>query len=95
MPATVKDRDSMAEIEAAMGKANEGLLEAANSLDLDRMCALPRGPKGPFEAPAGVLLLQILLHGQHHRAQNASRLRELGVEPPMTDFILCYALGKP
>jgi len=95
MPATVKDRESMDEIEMAMGKANENLLEALSSLDLDRMCALPRGPKGPFEAPAGVLLLQVLMHGQHHRGQNAARMRELGARPPMTDFVLWYALGKP
>jgi len=94
-PATMKDRDSMEEIEAAMRQANESLVEAVGSLDLDRMMALPRGPKGPFEAPAGVLLLQVIMHGQHHRGQNASRMRELGAKPPMTDFILWYALGKP
>ena len=94
-PATMKDQQSMDEIEAAMARANESLLEAAGSLDPDRMCSLPRGPRGPFEAPAGMLLLQILLHSQHHRAQNASRMRELGVKPPMTDFILWYAEGKP
>jgi len=95
MPETIKDRDSMDEIEAALRKANEGLLEAVGTLDLGRMCSLPRGPKGPFEAPAGVLLLQVMMHGQHHRAQNASRMRELGAKPPMTDFVLWYALGKP
>jgi len=95
MPTTIKDRDSTEEIETAMKQANESLLEAVSSLDLDRMCSLPRGPKGPFEAPAGVLLLQVITHGQHHRAQNASRMRELGARPPMTDFVLWYALGKP
>jgi uncharacterized damage-inducible protein DinB len=59
------------------------------------MIALPRGPKGPFEAPASVLLLQALLHGQHHRGQNAARMRELGAAPPMTDYVVWYALGRP
>jgi hypothetical protein len=95
MPATMKDRDSMDEVETAMRLANESLLEAVSSLDLDRMCPLPRGPKGPFGAPAGVLLLQVMTHGQHHRGQNAARMRELGAKPPVTDFILWYALGKP
>jgi len=93
--ARMKDRESIEEIETAMGKAVEGLTGALASVDLEKKIALPRGPKGPFEAPAGVLLLQALMHGQHHRGQNASRMRELGVTPPMTDFIVWYALGRP
>ena len=90
-----KERESMEEIQEAMQKAHEGMAEAVRSADLDKMIALPRGPKGPFEAPAGVLLLQALMHSQHHRGQNGSRMRELGVTPPMTDFVIWYALEKP
>ena len=90
--AGMKERESMEELEAAMRKANEGLTATLGSADLDKMIALPRGPKGPFEAPAGVLLLQALMHGQHHRGQNAARMRELGVTPPMTDFVIWYAM---
>ena len=82
-------------LEAAMRQALADLSAALGSADLQRMIALPRGPKGPFEAPAGVLLLQALLHSQHHRGQNASRMRQLGATPPMTDFIIWYALGRP
>ena len=77
-----KDRESAQELEAAMRLANQQLQMALESLDLDRMIALPRGPQGPFEAPAGVLLLQALTHSQHHRGQNASRMRTLGATPP-------------
>jgi uncharacterized damage-inducible protein DinB len=59
------------------------------------MIALPRGPQGPWEAPAGVLLLQAITRSQHHRGQNASRMRQLGAIPPMTDFVIWYALGRP
>jgi uncharacterized damage-inducible protein DinB len=59
------------------------------------MIALPRGPKEPFEAPAGVLLLQALTHSQHNRGQNASRMRQLGATPPMTDFVIWYAFRRP
>jgi uncharacterized damage-inducible protein DinB len=90
-----KERGSAEELESAMAKVREGLSAAIASVDLEKMIALPRGPKGPFEAPAGVLLLQAVTHGQHHRGQNASRMRELGVAPPMTDFIIWYALGRP
>jgi uncharacterized damage-inducible protein DinB len=93
--AGMKDVESSDELEAAMRQALADLTAALGSVDLRRMIALPRGPKGPFEAPAGVLLLQALLHSQHHRAQNASRMRQLGATPPMTDFIIWYALGRP
>jgi uncharacterized damage-inducible protein DinB len=33
-------------------------------------------------------LMQVVMHSQSHRGQCASRLRELGGEPPILDFIL-------
>ena len=39
-------------------------------------------------------MLQAALHSTHHRAQVSARLRELGVEPPTTDFIAWVWLGK-
>jgi uncharacterized damage-inducible protein DinB len=92
--AGMKDLESVEDIEAAMTKANERLIAALPSADLEKPISLPRGPKGPFQAPAGVLLLQALMHSHHHRGQNTSRMRELGVTPPMTDFIIWYALQR-
>jgi len=94
-PSGMKDTVPDDQLEAALGKANAELIEALNTLDLQKMIALPRGPQGPWEAPAGVLLLQAITHSQHHRAQNASRIRQLGATPPMTDFVIWYALGQP
>lgn len=94
-PAAMKNLESVGEIEAAMGEANQALAAALSSVDPASTIHLPRGPKGPFEAPAGVVLLQALMHSQHHRGQNAARMRILGVNPPMTDFILWHALGRP
>jgi len=93
--AGVKEAESIDALEAAMRQAHADLAAALESADLQKMIALPRGPKGPFEAPAGVVLLQVLTHSQHHRGQNASRMRQLGATPPMTDFVLWYALGRP
>jgi uncharacterized damage-inducible protein DinB len=90
-----KEIHSIDELEAAMGKGHGDFAATLESADLDKMIALPRGPKGPFEAPAGVLLLQALTHSQHHRGQNAARMRQLGVTPPMTDFVFWYAIGRP
>jgi uncharacterized damage-inducible protein DinB len=93
--AAMKEVVPIDELEAAMHRAHADLIAALESVDPDKVIALPRGPKGPFEAPAGVLLLQALMHSQHHRGQNASRMRQLGTTPPMTDFVLWYALGRP
>jgi hypothetical protein len=64
-------------------------------LACEMLQALPRGPKGPFEAPAGALLLQALLHSQHHRGQDAARMRALAATPPMTDYLIWCGLGRP
>jgi uncharacterized damage-inducible protein DinB len=92
---SMQDVEAADQLEAALATANADLLDALNTVDLERMIALPRGPKGPFEAPAGVLLLQAITHSQHHRGQNASRMRQLGATPPMTDFVVWYAVGRP
>lgn len=94
-PAAMKKDLPVGQLQEATGQANAQLLEAIGALDLEKMISLPRGPQGPWEAPAGVLLLQAVTHSQHHRGQNASRMRQLGVTPPMTDFVVWYALGRP
>ncbi|HEX2454386.1 MAG TPA: DinB family protein [Vicinamibacterales bacterium] len=40
-------------------------------------------------------LMQCVMHSQYHRGQNATRLRELGGSPPITDFILWLYRDKP
>ena len=94
-PSGMKDAVPFDQLEAALGQANAQLIEALNTVDLQKLIALPRGPQGPWEAPSGVLLLQAIMHSQHHRGQNASRMRQLGATPPMTDFVIWYALGRP
>lgn len=95
VPGTFTDPDSMQALEAAMQDAAEGMEQMLATSDLEKSIAIPRGPKGPFNAPVGVLLLQAIMHNQHHRGQNTARMRELGATPPMTDFVVWYALGKP
>ncbi|HWC95926.1 MAG TPA: DinB family protein [Candidatus Sulfopaludibacter sp.] len=94
-PATMKTSLPVEQLESSMQQAQSDLAAAVASADLSKMISLPRGPKGPFEVPAGVLLLQALTHSLHHRGQNGSRMRQLGVAPPMTDFIVWYATGRP
>jgi len=40
-------------------------------------------------------LTQAAMHSHYHRGQNATRLRELGGVPPMTDFIIWLRNGQP
>ena len=40
----------------------------------------------PLSITVAEALTQCVMHSQHHRGQNASRLRELGGEPPTTDY---------
>jgi len=40
-------------------------------------------------------VVQVAMHSAHHRAQVAARLREIGGEPPQTDFIVWGWLGRP
>jgi len=40
-------------------------------------------------------LAQCAMHSQWHRGQNATRLRELGAEPPPVDLIVRFWKGRP
>jgi uncharacterized damage-inducible protein DinB len=49
----------------------------------------------PHDATLGDTMLQVALHSTYHRGQVNLRLRQLGSETPMTDFIAWVWLGKP
>ena len=40
-------------------------------------------------------VLQLASHSTHHRGQVSARLRDLGGEPPITDFVAWIWAGKP
>ena len=69
---------------------------------LDELIALPwteiiekeiGGPVSP--ARLGELVYQVAAHTVHHRAQITRRIRELGADPPMVDYIGWVWRGKP
>jgi uncharacterized damage-inducible protein DinB len=43
----------------------------------------------------GETALQVALHSTYHRGQVNARLRELGGEPPLVDYIAWLWQGKP
>jgi uncharacterized damage-inducible protein DinB len=49
----------------------------------------------PLSLTVTEALTQMAMHSQHHRGQNASRLRELGAVPPTVDLIVWYWKGRP
>jgi uncharacterized damage-inducible protein DinB len=53
---------------------------------------LGREPAAPTLAET---LLQVVMHSTYHRGQVNARLRELGIEPPLTDYIAWIWFGRP
>ena len=75
---------------------------ALSNDDLDRVIHLPwaaqvsRNLGFEIANPSlGQTLLQVAAHSSYHRGQVNSRLRELGIDPPMTDFIAWVWARKP
>ncbi len=70
------------------------LLKAATPERLEEMIEIPWF-KPPAKISVRQALTQAAMHSHYHRGQNATRLRELGGIPPMTDFIAWLHKGKP
>ena len=49
----------------------------------------------PLTLTVAQALTQCAMHSHYHRGQNATRLRDLGGEPPPTDLILWQWKGRP
>lgn len=58
---------------------------------IDAAALLPVMQTGHFakiRPTVGEMMMQVVMHSQHHRGQVASRLRALGGAPPTVDFIM-------
>jgi uncharacterized damage-inducible protein DinB len=53
---------------------------------------LGRKPEGTL---VGNTVLQVVLHSMYHRGQVNARLREVGVAPPLVDYIAWLWIGRP
>ncbi len=49
----------------------------------------------PEVSTLGETALQVVMHSQYHRGQVNTRLREVGGEPPVVDYIAWVWLGRP
>ena len=84
---------------------HDAVMPFVEALDADRLDALFPLPwaaiveqslgRPPCPVTLVETLQQIPSHSTHHRGQIAARLREIGGEPPITDFIMWAVIGKP
>jgi uncharacterized damage-inducible protein DinB len=84
---------------AAYNRAgHRALAEALGTIAPDTFfekIAVPWFRNPPLIVTRHEALLQSALHAQHHRGQNALRMRVLGVAPPLTDHIAWVWKGRP
>ena len=69
---------------------------------LDAIVPFPYGPaieerlgRKPEQVRVGEALYQVLAHTMHHRGQVMRRIRELGGEPPLIDYVAWLWMGRP
>ncbi|HKJ45617.1 MAG TPA: DinB family protein [Balneolales bacterium] len=63
------------------------LLKSVDEVELDRKRDYVNSKGVPHHIPLRDLLTHVLNHSTHHRAQMTFRIRKLGYEPPLTDYI--------
>jgi uncharacterized damage-inducible protein DinB len=93
----LEDFPSMAALKQYAQRYQEAVNKAVSGLDEIKLEALVEAPwfEPPVKLSRRQALMQAAMHSHYHRGQNATRLRELGGVPPMTDFIIWLRNGKP
>jgi len=89
---------SLAELKRYARGSHEELdrfLQAVTADRLEERIAMPWFTDPPLSITVTEALTQCAMHSHYHRGQNATRLRELGAEPPLTDLIAWYWKGRP
>jgi len=106
-PPQIRELAAFADLRAMMGWAREAYPQALGHLDglgdeaLEQEVALPWAQQ--VEQRLGRIspitladtALQVVYHSAYHRGQVNTRLRELGGEPPLTEFIAWVWFGRP
>ena len=93
----LEDFASMADLKKYAQQYHAAVGELLGGLDAARLEEMVEAPW--FTPPVTIsrrhALTQAAMHSHYHRGQNATRLRELGGAPPMTDFIIWLRKGQP
>lgn len=93
-PGSVGD---LAYLTVRVRKYHDEMIPFVEGLKEPRLSELVDNPFAPPDAPrltVAEALTQCAMHSQYHRGQNATRLRELGGEPPLTDYIAWIWFGR-
>jgi len=86
------------DLEAYGREASERWIELVDVLDgeeLGQRLTVPWSKAPAIEFTVAQAILQMVMHSQHHRGQNAARLRELGDDPPLSDFLAWLWRDRP
>jgi uncharacterized damage-inducible protein DinB len=70
-------------------------LDGGASKKLDEVLRVPWFPDPQRPIRLSETMQQVVMHSEHHRGQNAIRLRELGGAMPPTDYIVWILDGRP
>jgi len=93
----LKDYATMARLKADAQRYHvtmAGVLKDFTEVQLEEIVNAPWFSR-PMNISRRPALMQAALHSHYHRGQNATRLRELGGAPPLTDFIIWVRKGQP
>ena len=83
----VDDLEACVERAEASTDRWDALLDERGPEGLDQPVSYTNSSGTAFETPLRDILLHLVNHGTHHRAQIALLLREAGIAPPATDYI--------
>jgi uncharacterized damage-inducible protein DinB len=89
---------SFDELKHATAASHASLRKFAAALDPSaaaREVHIPWFPEPPCMVSVDDGLVQVALHTQHHRGQFMTRLRELGIDPGYTDWIIWLWRRRP
>ena len=73
---------------SAVEEEREAYLGSLADGDLSRVVSYRTLGGQAFSDPVGPLMQHVVNHSTYHRGQVATQLRQLGVKPPSTDFIV-------
>lgn len=94
----LEDYAGMAELKAEARRYHDDVgawLDGLDSARLAESVTIPWFEAPPCTVTLAQALTQAAMHSHYHRGQNATRLRELGGAPPLTDFIVWLWQGRP
>ena len=85
--------DEIEQLLEDMNRAVPAYLDSLNEGDMPRVISYVNPKDKQISVRLGDILTHSMLHGQYHRAQLATAVREAGGEPVMTDLIV-MAIGE-